>query len=131
MRMVLQNTAQVFSYYRQLLRLTARLPADKAAAARSEARATIRERSGETDEARAQQHLKELAARVSFLRMTTPRPAGEPLDAGRFIYRSGKWESGEGESKGSRCVQAARCVAWVGGVGANVGCVWMPLLHEI
>ena len=68
------------------------------------ARAAIRERAREADPERALQHVKELAARVAFLRMTTPRPAGEPLEgAGRFVWRGGEWTDGGGESKGARC----------------------------
>lgn len=96
--------AQVLSHYRQLIRLIRRLPADKAAAAQEEARAAMRERSGERDPLRAHDHLKELAARVSFLRMTTPRPAGEPVGSGRFVFRGGEWVEGEGEDKGARWV---------------------------
>ncbi|GBF89510.1 hypothetical protein Rsub_02082 [Raphidocelis subcapitata] len=95
--------AQVLAYYRQLLRLARRLPPERAAAAADEARAAIRARAGEPDPERALQHTKELAARVAFLRMTTPRPAGEPLEgAGRFVWRSGAWQEGGGESKGER-----------------------------
>ena len=96
------HRATVLSYYRQLLRLTARLDPEKGAAARNEARDTLRARRGEADPVAAQQHAKELAARVSFLRMTTPRPAGEPLGGGRFVFRNGEWKEGEGESKGER-----------------------------
>lgn len=99
------HRAFVRSSYRQLLRLARRLPADKAAAARSEAAATLRERRSEADPELSLRHAKELAARVSFLRMTTPRPAGEPIGgegAGRFVLRDGEWQRGEGEGKGER-----------------------------
>ncbi|KAI8467975.1 MAG: hypothetical protein J3K34DRAFT_394743, partial [Monoraphidium minutum] len=96
------HSAQVLSHYRQLIRLIQRLPAERAAAAHEEARATLRARRGERDPERALHHLKELAARIGFLRMTTPRPAGEPVGgAGRFVFRGGEWVEGEGEGKGT------------------------------
>lgn len=96
--------ASVISYYRQLLRLTRRLPAEQSAAARAEAGATLRARRGEADPERALAHAKELAARVAFLRMTTPRPAGEPIGGGgKFVFRGGAWREGGGEGKGTRC----------------------------
>jgi hypothetical protein len=101
--MIEQHSARVLAHYRQLLRLIRRLPADKALVAEAEARTTIRARSGERDPEQALHHLKELAARISFLRMTTPRPPGEPVGSGRFVFRSGEWVEGEGEDKGARC----------------------------
>jgi hypothetical protein len=108
--------AQVLAYYRQFLRLSRRLPPDKAAAAAGEVRAAIRARAGERDPVKALDGAKELAARVAFLRMTTPRPPGEPLGSGRFVWREGKWQEGDGETKGARCVRArARLRAGLGG----------------
>jgi hypothetical protein len=120
----------VLSLYRQFLRLARRLPPERATAAAGEARATLRARAGETDPQKALDGARELAARVAFLRMTTPRPPGEPLDAGRFVWREGAWREGEGESKGTRCagggvsgLQPRRCRARRGG-GATAGQRW-------
>lgn len=93
---------QVLSYYRQLLRLIGRLPLAQATAARDEAHRTIRARSNEADPEQALKHVKELAAKISFLRMTTPRPPGEPVDSGHFVYRDGSWVEDEGKDKGTR-----------------------------
>eukprot|EP00879_Flechtneria_rotunda_P024661 GHRR01026162.1.p1 GENE.GHRR01026162.1~~GHRR01026162.1.p1 ORF type:complete len:128 (+),score=26.20 GHRR01026162.1:379-762(+) len=102
--------AQVLSRYKELLRLIQRLPFDKAVAAKAEAQQTIRQRRAETSPDTNLLYLKELAARISFLRMTTPRRAGEPLDSGRYILRDGELVKSTGESKGARWALAIwRC----------------------
>eukprot|EP00879_Flechtneria_rotunda_P014355 GHRR01014995.1.p1 GENE.GHRR01014995.1~~GHRR01014995.1.p1 ORF type:complete len:133 (+),score=23.06 GHRR01014995.1:379-777(+) len=99
--------AQVLSRYKELLRLIQRLPFDKAVAAKAEAQQTIRQRRAETSPDTNLLYLKELAARISFLRMTTPRRAGEPLDSGRYILRDGELVKSTGESKGARVADGA------------------------
>lgn len=96
------HKAQVLSRYKELLRLIYRLPAEKAAVAKAEAQQTIRQRRGETDPEAQLQHLKELVARISFLRITTPRPVGEKLEAGSYVLREGQLVKGAGEDKGVR-----------------------------
>lgn len=96
------HKSQVLSRYRELLRLIKRLPAGKAAAAKSVAQQTIRLRQQETDPEAQLQYLKELAAKVGFLRISTPRPLGEPLEAGSYILRDGQLVKGSGEQKGAR-----------------------------
>ncbi|WIA14010.1 hypothetical protein OEZ85_002570 [Tetradesmus obliquus] len=93
---------QVLSRYRELLRLIQRLPSSKAAAARAEAQQTIRQRQHEADPEQQLQHLKELAAKIGFLRITTPRRPGEALDSGSFVLRDGQLVKGSGEQKGTR-----------------------------
>jgi hypothetical protein len=101
----MQHRQQVLSRYRELLRLVQRLPDARAAAARGEARATLRQHQHEQDPQARLQQLKELVARISFLRITTPRRAGEPLSGGTFVLREGELVQGGGEHKGSRCVK--------------------------
>lgn len=98
---------QVFSRYRELLRVIKRLPGEKAAAARREAQQTVRQRRDETDPEAQLRYLKELVARISFLRITTPRPAGEPIGGGSYVMRDGELVQGAGEEKGARCVPGA------------------------
>jgi len=103
-RMLPTHAPGVRSAYRELLRLIAAQPSkDQAAQALAEARATLRARAGVTDPQLAQHHHKELVARVSFLRITTPRQPGTPLGGGKFVWREGELVEGEGEDKGSRC----------------------------
>eukprot|EP00878_Enallax_costatus_P024100 GHUV01025692.1.p1 GENE.GHUV01025692.1~~GHUV01025692.1.p1 ORF type:complete len:127 (+),score=7.17 GHUV01025692.1:211-591(+) len=96
------HKAQVLSRYRELLRLIHRLPSDKATAAKAEAQQTIRQRQTETDPEAQLQYLKELVARISFLRITTPRPVGEKLEGGSYVLRDGSLVKGSGEEKGTR-----------------------------
>jgi hypothetical protein len=82
----LAHRAYVLSLYRELLVLLRRLPDQtEAAARRGEARRALRERARAcaADSAEAQAHARELAARVSFLRITAPRPPGAPLGPAR------------------------------------------------
>lgn len=102
---------QVLSRYRELLRLIQRLPSSKAAAARAEAQQTIRQRQHEADPEQQLQHLKELAAKIGFLRITTPRRPGEALDSGSFVLRDGQLVKGSGEQKGTRWVLATAMAA--------------------
>eukprot|EP00775_Hariotina_reticulata_P010058 gene10058-10213_t len=94
--------AQVLARYRELLQLIKRLSPDAAASARAEAQQTIRQRSKVTDPETQLLHLKELIARISFLRITTPRPVGERIGAGSYVLRDGELVSGTGEEKGNR-----------------------------
>jgi hypothetical protein len=96
------HKSQVLSRYRELLRLIQRLPSSKAASARAEAQQTIRKRQHEADPEQQLQHLKELVAKIGFLRITTPRRPGEALESGSFVLRDGQLVKGSGEHKGSR-----------------------------
>jgi hypothetical protein len=102
-----QHRRQVLSRYRELLRLIERLPQPKAAAARQEASASLRRNQREADPQAQLQQLKQLVARISFLRITTPRPPGEALGGGTYVLRDGQLVQGGGQDKGTRC---AACV---------------------
>lgn len=95
---------QVLSRYRELMRLIQRMPEQKAAAARLEAQQTLRQHKDEADPELRLNYLKDLAARISFLRITTPRRPGEPLGGGTYVMRDGELVQGAGEDKGSRYV---------------------------
>jgi hypothetical protein len=96
------HKTQVLARYRELLRLIQRLPSSKSAAARAEAQQTIRQRQQEADPEQQLQYLKELAAKIGFLRISTPRRPGEVLEAGSFVLRDGQLVKGSGEHKGTR-----------------------------
>jgi hypothetical protein len=64
-----QHRLNVMRAYRELCWLAARLPSAKRESALAEARASIRANAGETDPGRSSDQLKELWARVSFLRV--------------------------------------------------------------
>lgn len=102
---VSQQRAAVLSRYRELLRLLKRLPVDRSADTRKEVASAIRARAAETHPEAVLSGLRELAARISFLRISTPRRAGEPLGGGSFVLRGGKLVEGGGEAKGARCGQ--------------------------
>ncbi len=59
--------------YRELIDLIKRLPAGRRTASLEEARASMRNNMHETDPLKASDMLKDLVARVSFLRMATPK----------------------------------------------------------
>lgn len=96
------SAAYVLSKYRELLRLIQRLPSADVPKSLSQARSTIRERRHEQDPTKVLEYQKELAARISFLRITAPRQPGTPLEGGKYVFRNGEWVQGDGESKGSR-----------------------------
>ena len=93
---------QVLSRYRELLRVIQRLPGEKAATARTEAQQTMRQHRSETDPEAQLRFLKDLVARISFLRINTPRKAGEPLGGGSYVLRNGELVAGSGEDRGTR-----------------------------
>lgn len=113
----------VKSAYRQLWRLIKQQPPAQAAAGLKELRETTRSHAGEVNPEQILAHYKELVSRISFLRITTPRAPGTPLQGGRFVLRDGELVEGSGEDKGARwgsractampcaCVHAAwRCM---------------------
>ena len=65
--------ANVLRAYRELLDLPKRLPIDKRNASLEEARKAMRSNQSEIDPVKQTDLLKELVAKVSFLRMTTPK----------------------------------------------------------
>jgi hypothetical protein len=96
------HRAHVQSLYRTLLRYIARLPSpEQRSKALTEAQTTVRERRGEQDPQARLQHVKELTARIGYLRIVTPRQPGE-VSTGVFVYRGGQLVEGSGEGKGTR-----------------------------
>lgn len=98
----------VLRAYRELLKLVKRLPGDQRAKSWQEARATVRQHVGEADPVRQADLLKELVAKISFLRVITPRIPGEKsaVGAGHWVLRNGELVEGEGAVAGTRCVRA-------------------------
>lgn len=101
-----KHSRKVLQAYRELLGLIRRLPADKRQPAWAEARQSLRQNAGEADQAKQQDQFKQLAARISFLRVVTPKRPGEAssIGAGHYVMRDGKLVEGSGETAGSRCV---------------------------
>ena len=95
---------KVLAAYKELLRLSARVAEGQRPAALAEARAALRRHRGEADPARQADLFKQLAARISFLRMTTPRVPGETssIGAGHWVVRGGELVEGGGTTAGAR-----------------------------
>lgn len=99
-----QHRAQVLRAYRELLGLVRRLPEAQRASALAEARQSMRQHAAETSEERQQELFKQLAAKISFLRVVTPRRPGEvsAIGSGHYVLRDGKLVEGAGRSAGTR-----------------------------
>lgn len=95
----------VLRAYRELLGLIKRLPEAQRGSAWTEARHTMRQHAAEADGAKQQDLFKQLVAKISFLRVVTPRKAGEvsAVGAGHYVLREGKLVEGSGDSAGTRC----------------------------
>ena len=65
--------ANVLRIYRELIDLIKRLPTERREASLREAREAVKANVNETDPLKASDMLKDLVARVSFLRMATPK----------------------------------------------------------
>jgi hypothetical protein len=101
------NSQLVLREYRQLLRLIARIPKrEQKAQMLSEARSTIRTYRSEANPAKQLDLRKLLAAKISFLRVVTPKPPGTAsnTESGHFIIRDGNLVEGTGSTAGKRCV---------------------------
>lgn len=101
-----QHAPQVLAAYRELLRLVRRLPGgQQQQAAWQEARQAMRQHQGEADAARRVDLFKQLAARVSFLRVVTPKAPSEAssIGAGSYVLREGKLVQAQAETAGKRC----------------------------
>lgn len=97
------HRGEVLRKYKELLSLIMRLPADKCQASLQEAKTTIRERKNETNPETSLQYLKELAAKIGYLRMTTPKfPSDQRASSGHYVFRDGKLVEGSGDTKGTR-----------------------------
>lgn len=69
----MSQRANVLRAYRELVDLIKRLPLERRQASLQEAKASMRANMNESDPLKASDMLKELVARVSFLRMATPK----------------------------------------------------------
>uniref|UniRef100_A0A7R9V8K5 Uncharacterized protein n=1 Tax=Chlamydomonas euryale TaxID=1486919 RepID=A0A7R9V8K5_9CHLO len=86
---------------RELFRLIQRLPEAQRELALDTARSTIRGRLAETDAQVALDHQRELAAKIAYLRVVTPKTAADERSGGgsTFVMRGGKLVQGSGESR--------------------------------
>ena len=99
----------VLRSYRELLSLLQRLPKDTQASAIKEAKAKILAHRGESDSIKTSDLHKQLVAKISFLRMTTVRRAGE-----RHRPTSGTFVLREGDLVESASEREQRCGSLVG-----------------
>lgn len=99
-----QHRNQVLRAYRELLSLIKRMPESQRSQAWQEARQTMRQHAGEADGARQLDLFKQLAAKISFLRVVTPRKPGEvsAIGTGHYVLRDGKLVEGSGATAGKR-----------------------------
>jgi len=84
-----------------LLRLIARLPEAQRTAAFKQAHDTTRQRKDDTNPENCLAYLKEMAARIGYLRIVTPKRHGDVASA-IYVMRDGKLVEGQGEDKGAR-----------------------------
>lgn len=97
--------ANVLKTYRELLELIHCLPAERRAVALEEARSKLREGATESNAFKQSDLLKQLVARVSFLRAATPRSSWRQRalrQPTHYVYRGGELVEGQGE-KETRC----------------------------
>lgn len=82
--------ANVLRSYRELIDLIKRLPTERREASLQEARAAVKANMNESDPLKASDMLKDLVARVSFLRMATPKTYRDRcVHPGRLALLSG------------------------------------------
>ncbi len=99
------QTVSVLRTYRELLTLIRKLPQTQRDQALVEAKSAVRAHQHETDAAKVSDLLKQMAAKISYLRVITPRTPGERashIGAGHYVMRDGHLVEGEGRSS-SRC----------------------------
>lgn len=109
----MSHRINVLRAYRELVNLIHRLAPDKVQPALQEARAAVQANKAEADPLRASDQLKDLYARISFLRMATPRMPRDRFfrgGAGSFVLRDGELVAGAAR-KESRCA-ASRKGTW-------------------
>ncbi len=95
----------VLSKIRTLVRLIHRLPREQKQTSLLETRTLIRSRAKETDNQKALDHQRELASKIAYLRIITPKQSGETASStGTYVLREGKLMEGSGETRGSRRV---------------------------
>ena len=99
----------VLAVYRELVELTRKLPAPDVGPALQEARAAVRRHAGEADPMVVSDLLKRMVARVTLLRMTTPRGPRDRrsrIGVEHFVMRDGVLQPGAGRAD-SRCGRGA------------------------
>jgi hypothetical protein len=91
------HRTNVLRAYRELLNLIHRLPAQDQQKALQEARELLTKNKNISNAVEASDKLKELVARISFLRIMTPRRPGEKsrIGAGTFVLRDGELVEGK------------------------------------
>lgn len=98
------HSREILQAYREVLKLIRRLPREQIENALNEAKSVMRSHQLEMDPARRSDLYKQLAAKISFLRMITPRVPGDQsvLGACHYVLREGNLVEGYGENTGSR-----------------------------
>ena len=96
----------VRSKYKQLVKLIQRLPREQSEIALAEARTKMRNGRAETNPEKQLSGMKELAARIGYLRMVTPRLPGDvTAEAGIFVLnRDGELVESQGGESTSRYI---------------------------
>ena len=114
--LVMSHKANVLRTYRDLLELVHCLPAEKRAAAAKEARSRVREGAAESNAVKQSDLLKQLVARVSFLRACTPRHAWRHRairHPTHYVFRGGELVEGQGHAESrysvSKTLERAGC----------------------
>lgn len=97
----LGHSHQVLNSYRTLLRLISRLPKAQRESAFREARTTTKSRKDDTNPESCLAYLKEMAAKIGYLRIVTPKRHGDVTQA-TYVMRDGKLVEGHGHDKGTR-----------------------------
>ena len=100
----MSHRANILRAYRELIDLLKRLPPSRREAGLQEARAAVRANASERDALKASDMLKDLVARISFLRMATPKHARDRCPAHQQHHVHG------GEC---HCLIAVRLSCWV------------------
>ena len=98
----MSHRANVLRQYRELLELIRCQPPNKRAAAYAEARTKMRDSAEEANAVRQSDLLKELVARISFLRASTPRHLWRHRarnQPSHFVYRAGQLVEGQGHAE--------------------------------
>lgn len=96
------NLSLFVSECRELLRLIRLLPETKRAPALTEARETIKSRLGVSNPEQIVHHFKELASKLGYLRMITPKGHQSVRGSATYVLRDGRWVQSAGETKGTR-----------------------------
>lgn len=97
------DRTKVLSSYKTLLKLIQRLPAGKREGALQEARSLAQTRKSESNPETRLAYMKEMAAKIGYLRIITPRqPSDAATEAASYVMRDGKLVPGSGEDKGGR-----------------------------